>query len=141
MGSYVQSALTTGEHVTYEGRISLWHFLPYILWGLVLLPLYGLGLLFWLYVYLRYISAELAITNKRIVAKFGFIQRVAIEISLQKTESIHVNQGVFGRIFNFGSIMVSGGGMAQAPIPGISNPMQFRMAFLAAQELATAKSN
>ena len=134
MASYVDSALTKGEKVAYQGKISIWSLLPLMLLGLLFLAFYGFGLLFWAAAAIRYLTTELAITNKRVIAKFGLISRSTIEINLQKIESIQVKQGILGRIFNFGSIVVSGAGNPQAPIPGISSPMNFRRAFIDAQE-------
>lgn len=134
MASYVESALTKGEQVVYQGKVSIWSLVPLLLLGLIFLAFYGLGLLFWAAAAIRYLTTELAITNKRVIAKFGLISRSTIEINLQKIESIQVNQGILGRIFNFGSIVVSGAGNPQAPIPGISSPLQFRRAFIDTQE-------
>lgn len=134
MGSYIESALTKGEQVVYQGKVSIWSLVPLMLLGLIFLAFYGLGLLFWAAAAIRYFTTELAITNKRVIAKFGLISRSTIEINLQKIESIQVNQGILGRIFNFGSIVVSGAGNPQAPIPGISSPLQFRRAFIDTQE-------
>jgi len=134
MGSYVERNLMQGEQVVYEGHVSLWHLAPRIVAGIVLTPLFGLGLLVLLNVVIRYKSTELAVTNKRIVAKFGFIRRSTVEIGVRKIESIQVHQGLLGRMFNFGSIVMAGSGNPQAPIPGISQPMEFRKRFLEQQE-------
>ena len=134
MASYVEGALTKGEQVVYQGKVSIWSLVPLLLLGLIFLAFYGLGLLFWIAAAIKYFTTELAITNKRVIAKFGLISRSTIEINLQKIESIQVNQGILGRIFNFGSIVVSGAGNPQAPIPGISSPLQFRREFVDTQE-------
>jgi uncharacterized membrane protein YdbT with pleckstrin-like domain len=134
MASYVEGALTKGEQVVYQGKVSVWSLVPLLLLGLIFLAFYGLGLLFWIAAAIKYFTTELAITNKRVIAKFGLISRSTIEINLQKIESIQVNQGILGRIFNFGSIVVSGAGNPQAPIPGISSPLQFRREFVDTQE-------
>ena len=134
MASYVEGALTKGEQVVYQGKVSTWSLVPLLLLGLIFLAFYGLGLLFWIAAAIRYFTTELAITNKRVIAKFGLISRSTIEINLQRIESIQVNQGILGRIFNFGSIVVSGAGNPQAPIPGISSPLQFRREFVDTQE-------
>lgn len=134
MGSYVQSALTNGEQIAYEGKVSLWSLAPLFIIGLLLLPFWGIGLLFWISAAIKYFTTELAITNKRVIAKFGLISRTTIEINIQKIESIQVNQGILGRIFNFGSIVVAGAGNPQAPVLGISNPLQFRREFIETQE-------
>lgn len=134
MASYVESSLINNETVQYEGKISIWSLLPKILLGLVLLPVFGLGLLFWLSAAIDYYTTELAITNKRIIAKFGLIRRNTIEINISKIESIQVDQGVLGRVFNYGSILVSGAGDPKAPVPGISNPIRFKKTFFEIQE-------
>ena len=78
----------------------------------------------------------MAFTNKRVIAKFGFISRKTIELNISKVESIQVNQGILGRIFNYGTLIVSGAGNPQAPIPGISDPMAFRRSFMESQDQA-----
>ena len=140
MSSYVQGVLGSGERIQYEAKVSMWSMMPLFILGFLLLPVYGLGLLFWLVAYLRYISTELAITNKKIIAKFGFIKRNTIEILLLKVESIQVHQSFFGRMLNYGSIVVSGAGNPQAPVPGISDPIQFRKQFMEIQEQLSTKA-
>src|SRR5450830_588018 len=100
MASYIESALINDEKVIYTGNISLWSLLPLCILGFLLLPAFGLGLLLWLAAFIRYKSTELAFTNKRVMAKFGFIRRHTVELNLEKVESLQVNQGILGRIFN-----------------------------------------
>jgi uncharacterized membrane protein YdbT with pleckstrin-like domain len=132
--SYIQQSLIKGEQVVLQARISWWSQLPLLLLGFLLLPVMGLGLLLWLIAVARYFTTEMAITNKRVIAKFGFISRRTVEINLQRIESIQVHQGLLGRLFNYGSIIVSGAGNPQAPIPGISDPLGFRRSFSESQE-------
>lgn len=136
MASYIDGALINGEQVTYIGHISLWSLAPLIILGFLLLPLFGIGIIFWLIAFVRYKTTELAITNKRVIAKFGFIRRKTIELNINKVESIQVDQGIPGRIFNYGSLVISGAGNPQAPIPGISNPLNFRRMFMETQDQA-----
>lgn len=136
MASYIDGALIADEKVVYVGNISVWSLAPLIALGLVLLAAWGLGLAFLLVAYLRYKTTELAVTNKRVIAKFGFISRRTVEINVSKVESIQVQQGILGRIFNYGSLVISGAGTPQAPISGISDPMSFRRAFMQAQDRA-----
>lgn len=137
MASYIEDALIPGESVVYEGHISLWHLAPLLVLGAALLLVFGIGLIFWLIAYIRYKTTELAITSKRVVAKFGFISRNTVEINISKVESIQVHQDILGRIFNYGSLVIAGAGTPQAPIPGVSKPMEFRRAFMEAQDQAT----
>ena len=133
MSSYVDSIIGSGEEVLYEGQVSFWSFLPLILLGFILLPLY-IGPIFWIVALIRYKTTELVITNKKIIAKFGFISRNSIELLLPKIESVQVNQSILGRMFGYGSIVASGAGNPQAPVPGISQPIEFRKKFMEIQE-------
>jgi membrane protein YdbS with pleckstrin-like domain len=137
MASYIDGALIKDEKVVYTGNISLWSLAPLIIIGSILLVLYGAGIILLLIAFIRYKTTELAITNKRVIAKFGFIARQTIELNINKVESIQVNQSIIGRIFNYGSLSISGAGNPQAPIPGISNPMGFRRVFMEIQDQAS----
>jgi len=136
MSSYIDDVLVSDEKVIYRGHLSLWSETVLIGVGLLLLALYGAGLLLWLVAYIRIKSTELAVTNKRVIVKSGFISRRTVEINIGKVESIQVDQTILGRMLNFGTLIVSGAGTPQAPINGISNPLKFRQAFLEAQEHA-----
>ena len=134
MFSYVEGAMVSGEKLVHSGQLSLWAMWHLIALGVVLTPLFGLGLVFLAMAYVRYKSTELAVTTKRVIVKHGFIRRQTVEINLNKVESIQVDQGVLGRLFNFGTLVISGTGTSHAPIAGISEPMGFRKAFIEAQE-------
>ncbi|MDD5385222.1 MAG: PH domain-containing protein [Gallionella sp.] len=151
MASYIEGALIKDEKVIYKGNISLWSLSPLIFFGGLFIILggvfmivngvvatiwWGLALFIWAVAYIRYKTTELAFTNKRVIAKFGFISRQTVEMNISKVESIQVNQGILGRIFNFGTLVISGAGNPQAPIPGISDPMAFRRAFMESQDSA-----
>ena len=134
MSSYVEGAMVAGEKLVHSGQLSLWAMWHLIALGVVLTPVFGLGLVFLAMAYVRYKSTELAVTTKRVIVKHGFIRRQTVEINLNKVESIQVDQGVLGRLFNFGTLVISGTGTSHAPIAGISEPMGFRRAFIEAQE-------
>ena len=56
----------------------------------------------------------------------GFIRRNTIELNHSKVESINVHQGIFGRIFDFGTLVINGTGGGKTPIPSIDSPLDFR---------------
>ncbi|WP_199504355.1 PH domain-containing protein [Qipengyuania sp. YIM B01966] len=133
MGSFIDSTLNDGEVVRHEAKVSIWSLAGWIILGLVTLPIF-IGPVFWLIAFLRWKTTELAVTNRKVVAKFGFISRDTTELLLPKVESVRVHQGIFGRIFNYGSVIISGTGTSQAPIKGISDPMIFRRQFMETQQ-------
>ena len=72
------------------------------------------------------ISTELVITSKRVIFKTGFIKRSTVELTSKQMESLSFDQGIFGRIFNFGDISIYGTGGGVTPIYDINNPLIFR---------------
>jgi len=129
--SYIDDSLIEGEVLVHRARVSWWSQFGLVLLGVVtLIAVVGLVFLIWAWIRVR--STELAITNRRIIAKFGFVKRHTVEINLEKVESLKVEQGVWGRILNFGTIFISGSGSSVAPIPNIADPLVFRRKFMEA---------
>lgn len=75
---------------------------------------------------ITYSTSEFGVTNKRILIKVGFIRRNSLEILLTKVEGIQVNQGILGRILDYGTIVVTGTGGSKQPFHKISTPLEFR---------------
>ena len=135
--SYVDNALIKGERVIHRARVSWFAALPALILSILLsmtLFLIPLAMVIMLVVAIRIYSTELAITNKRVIAKFGFIRRNTVELKLDRIEGLKINQGIFGRIFNYGSVIVSGTGVTQTPIPAIDRPLDFRRLCLEASD-------
>jgi uncharacterized membrane protein YdbT with pleckstrin-like domain len=74
----------------------------------------------------RRLTTEVAITENRIVYKRGFIRRHTFEMNMSKVESVHVNQSVAGRVFDYGDIIIRGVGSSFEPLRTISRPLEFR---------------
>jgi hypothetical protein len=71
-------------------------------------------------------TTETDVTNMRVVHKTGFIKRRTFEMSLDKVESVDVNQSIFGRLLNYGSVTVRGVGEGVETIDTIASPLEFR---------------
>jgi uncharacterized membrane protein YdbT with pleckstrin-like domain len=67
-----------------------------------------------------------AVTNKRVIIKTGVISRRTVELVLAKCEGIQVMQGILGRIFGYGSIVVTTGGATNCYYY-VANPFRFKM--------------
>lgn len=126
VASYIESNLTKGENIIKKAQLTWWSQISYIVLGILLLPAMGLGLLLFIPAVINMITTELALTNKRVIAKTGFIRRDAIELRLEKVEGVVVSQGLLGRIFNYGDVVVTGTGGIKTPIPFIAKPLEFR---------------
>ena len=138
MSSYIDDVLINDERVMYRARISKWSLWPYILFGALLLIAYGIGVLLLIWAWILYRTTELAITNKRVIAKTGLIERRTMEMFLEKVESIQVEQGIMGRMLNFGSVIISGTGVHSAPFRNISDPLSLRKNFMMAADARRA---
>ncbi|MCX7281066.1 MAG: PH domain-containing protein [Alphaproteobacteria bacterium] len=140
MGSYVSSNLIAGEEVIYEtGPHPIIYLSPaaLIVGGIVLgtvanpsigAVLLGFGVLSLVGAWLRQWAGEFAVTNRRVIVKLGLIYRHTIEINLSKVESVEVNQDIFGRLFNYGTITVIRTGGTHEPFALINDPLAFRRA-------------
>jgi uncharacterized membrane protein YdbT with pleckstrin-like domain len=71
-------------------------------------------------------TTETDVTNLRVVHKTGFIKRRTFEMSLDKVESVDVNQSILGRMLNYGNVTVRGVGEGAETIKTIASPLDFR---------------
>jgi len=76
-------------------------------------------------------TTEIAVTDRRIIYKRGFIRRRTIEMNMDKVESVDVDQSVFGRIFGYGDVLIRGTGVGFEPLQMIESPIEFRNAVTA----------
>jgi uncharacterized membrane protein YdbT with pleckstrin-like domain len=140
MASYVDSNLMAGETVKYRAHVSKWSLTPMILLGVVLLPLFGIGLLVFIAAWVNYKTTEFAVTDRRIIAKTGLVSRKTVEIFLDKVESLNVDQGIVARICDYGTVTIRGTGATSEPIDRISAPLTLRKHFMEAADAYRAKA-
>ena len=137
---YVENNLSAGETVVYKAKL---HFFLFVQPVIVLLLGYwfyisvnsvahyiGLGLLILGLIslirrILLILGAEYAVTNKRVILKTGIIGRNAIDLVLAKCEGLQIKQSIWGRIFGFGTLTVTTGGVTSS-YPFIANPLGFK---------------
>ena len=100
---------------------------PYLSLLILVIPL---GVLF--HGYLTWRCSEFAVTDKRVLIKTGIVSRHTLETILTKIENIGVEQSIWGRLFNFGTLYVTGTGSTRETFPGIHAPLEFRKAIEAA---------
>lgn len=149
--SYVTSVLQPGEKVLFTGRLSwiVYH-------RAILLLLAGLILVILEHIYTNQawlmlvtggvlgvaavVSAieawfirwttEIAVTDKRIIYKRGFIKRRTVEMNMDKVATVDVEQSILGRLLDYGSIRIIGTGGAQGieRLDRVGNPLALRTA-------------
>ncbi|MFV8599846.1 PH domain-containing protein [Ralstonia pseudosolanacearum] len=126
MGSFVENSLIPGEKVEMRATITWLSQFWYFVFAIALIMTVIFSVILILFAVINVTSTELAVTNKKIIGKAGFIRRVSIDLPLDKLESVNISQGIIGRIFGFGRITVRGVGGNSVVIPYIKSPMDFR---------------
>ena len=148
--SYIDTHLLPGEVVRYRTRLHWKIFVIPVLVALVMvalalwaisaerrvlaIPPVVIALLLLAAGWLRRRSSEFAVTNKRVIIKLGVLTTRSMELLLPKIEGIAVTQSLWGRLFGFGEIVVTGSGGTQEPFDGIQSPLDFRQAVQAATD-------
>jgi uncharacterized membrane protein YdbT with pleckstrin-like domain len=149
MGRYIDDILQPGEKVLYSTNAHWMFYLPAMAaWvvalvllilsrsttteGVVLLCLsasavVAIAALYWsAKAWFHRWTTETDVTNLRVVHKSGFIKRRTFEMSLDKVESVDVNQSILGRIMGYGDVTVRGVGEGAETIKTIASPLEFR---------------
>jgi uncharacterized membrane protein YdbT with pleckstrin-like domain len=73
-----------------------------------------------------FITTEYGLTNKRLVVKKGVFRLSVKEIPTDRVERIHCVQGIWGRIFCFGTLFISGVGGRMLVYKMVAKPYAFR---------------
>ncbi len=143
--SYVDKNLLNGETVLFRTRLHWSLYVPSVLVTmLVMVPIavllvinllavfaaipIALGGLLILAAHVRRQSSEFAVTNKRVVIKLGVFTTRSLELLLPKVEGIAVNQGMGGKLWGYGDIVVTGSGGTKESFSGIQDPLGLRRA-------------
>ena len=154
MGRYIDDILQPGEKVLYSTNAHWIFFLPaiigWILVGvflvlsgmvpagpsvLICLSLAAISAIAALYktvtAWFHRWTTETDVTNFRVVHKTGFIKRQTFEMSVDKVESVDVDQSILGRLLNYGDVTVLGVGEGGKTLDMIAAPLSFRNAITA----------
>jgi uncharacterized membrane protein YdbT with pleckstrin-like domain len=78
--------------------------------------------------YIRRACTEIVVTDHRIIYKRGVIARHTVEMNISKIETVDVDQGLGGRLLDYGTILVKGTGESIEPLRHIASPLAIRNA-------------
>jgi len=73
-------------------------------------------------------TTEIGVTNQRFIFKRGLIWRSTHELQLRAIEEVNLEQGVIGRIFDFGRLQLHGTGVDDIRLPALADPLGLRKA-------------
>jgi uncharacterized membrane protein YdbT with pleckstrin-like domain len=149
--SYVAKVLQPGEQVVHVGRLHWIMYLPAIIVlviGLAVLAIpstsdnrviiYGIsGVLILIAAlsafraWFKQFTTEIAVTDRRIIYKTGFISRHTAEMNMHRVETVAVEQGIIGRMLRYGTVHIRGTGAGIENLTMIANPLGLRSAITA----------
>ncbi len=121
--SYVEESLSAGEKVEALFKLHWFAWVPMWLWVVLGLPTFGITWLVAIYEFLRLRNIEQGVTNKRVIFKKGIVSRRTDEMKLGSIETVEIDQGVFGRVFGFGDVRITGRGISDVVFKAIDDPM------------------
>lgn len=114
----------------------------HILWALhpvlrfSILGFFLIGLFFFAHLMIIKATTEIAVTNERVIYKRGLIARHVGELGVDRIEGVSVSQGVWGRIWGYGTVIIRGMGVGEVILPAlIEEPIAFRKAVQEARTL------
>lgn len=136
---YIEDNLLPGEHVVAEARqsplIYFWAWalgvvgcvtclLAVVFTPLTLIP--GVVLVLFALVWAANIHGgrRYVLTNRRIIFKRGIIRRRSLDLVLRKIEGVNTDQSLGGRLFNYGTVIVTTG-EASNVYSWIQDPVRF----------------
>jgi len=145
--SYVKHVLQPGETIRHTASLHWILYVRGLLFCLAALFVFAIpgsdGLFRWLVVVAAWLclaaglvlialawyrswTTEIAVTDRRIIYKTGFIYRETSEMNMDKVESVDVNQSIPGRIFDYGDVSVVGTGSTWETLRTIARPIELR---------------
>ena len=104
---YVESHLNRGEQLVKKADRNGLFLLGAWIKGILLCWLLLIPTIKAIIATVRFKYVELAITNKRIVGKKGVANTDALDSPLDKIQNVGVSQKLFGKIFNYASVVVT----------------------------------
>ncbi|MEL6791184.1 MAG: PH domain-containing protein [Pseudomonadota bacterium] len=163
MSGYVEKTLGTGEDIEYRAHFNWTYSFWPLVWLLISITpivilayaqfsaglpwsqlavawyIFFAGLLVGVIQFLGHMivlwTTEIVVTTFRFVYKTGLVSRNTQEVSLNKIEEITLQQSIWGRIFDYGSLTLRGTGVGVITLPNIDEPIKVR------RVIENAKSN
>jgi membrane protein YdbS with pleckstrin-like domain len=89
-----------------------------------------IGLVLLLAAGIRRGATEIVVTDRRVIFKRGLLTRFTMEMNVSKIETVDVAQGLGGRIWGYGTVLIRGTGSSFEPLVGIGSPLAIRNAIV-----------
>jgi len=127
--SYVEQNLNRNEEIVKKAERSAWLLVGAWVFGILFFWLLFIPLIKAVIATVRYRSAELAITNKRIIGKTGVVNSGSLDAPLNKIQNVSVSSGLGGKIFGYGTVQINTAA-GVFTFTGIKQSEQFKAAIM-----------
>ena len=127
LGSYVLESFLEEEELVAVGEF---HWASKLGATLLVPVLVGIGM------WVRILTTEVAVTDRRLIVKRGWIARKSEELQLAKVEEVNLRQSAWGRVLGYGQVAVMGTGLGEVVLPVLARPMELKQAIQQAQARA-----
>ena len=140
--SYLQKSLAPGETIVavFQLHWSMWiRFWVVIALGIIAVAALLVAQLAWGalaatvlalliagYQWLWLHGIEQAVTNRRVVRKFGIVSRDTTELRLASIETVDLRQSFWGRVFGYGDVEITGRGETAMTLDRIAHPIEVK---------------
>ncbi len=95
--------------------------------GLILVPVFGIGLLVFLVWHLKNKSTKLSVQNGEILFEQGLLSKERSEVSISSVRTTKVKQTFFNRIFGVGTVEIyTAGDSPEIIAKGLPDPNRIR---------------
>lgn len=95
--------------------------------SLLLIPVFGVGLLILLWWYLQCKSSTLTVKESDILYEKGLLSKSRVEFGIAGIRTVRVNQSFFDRIFGVGTIQIyTSGDQPEIEVKGMPDPNRVR---------------
>ncbi len=125
--SYVDKSLAPGEEIVFRGKWPLIHWIGAWL-ALILLGVILVGVFIFVRAAIHMSVTQFAVTDRRVVLKRGWLNVHTQELAIETVEGVQLVQSIWGKIFGYGRILVTGTGDAKIVFPPMAHPIAFRRA-------------
>ena len=104
------------EKVIWSGRPNLLNYTSPIFFGIILLPLFGLGIAIFILTLKDYYTRKYTITNRKVMVEIGIWIKSSNQIRIQDIRSINVKKSGIPALFGIGTIEVSSAATDKAEV-------------------------
>src|SRR4029079_12532131 len=142
--AYIDQSLAPSEAVLYRARFP-WYYRASAWACLIALCAFGvgvyahdhggiavgaalMGLVLFLAIMTPIWTTEIGVTSQRLVFKRGLLLRHTQELQLRGIEEVNLEQGLLGRLLDYGQVELRGTGVDDIRLPSLADPLGLRKA-------------